>query len=100
MCSIDTAENIDTTIPMYNLIEYSDNYSDTSESLWRFKGDESPISNAGNPDDVTTNNSLPFKYKSNISGKPAEYGVLKRCKNTCSIKISKQFLAIIRKAFD
>ena len=25
---------------MYNLIEYSDNYCDTSESLWQFKRDE------------------------------------------------------------
>ena len=27
-------------MPMYNLIEYSDNYFDTSESLWQFKRDE------------------------------------------------------------
>ena len=27
-------------MPMYNLIEYSDNYSDTSGSLWQFKIDE------------------------------------------------------------
>ena len=27
-------------MPMYNLIEYSDNYSDTSGSLWNFKIDE------------------------------------------------------------
>ena len=24
-------------MPMYNLIEYNDNYSDTSGSLWQFK---------------------------------------------------------------
>ena len=30
---IDTAENVDVIMPMYNLIEYSDNYSDTSGSL-------------------------------------------------------------------
>ena len=27
-------------MPMYNLIEYSDNYSDTSGSLWQFKRDK------------------------------------------------------------
>ena len=27
-------------MPMYNLIEYSDNYSDTSGSLWQYKRDE------------------------------------------------------------
>ena len=30
---IETAENLDISIPMYNLIEYSDNYSDSSGSL-------------------------------------------------------------------
>ena len=51
-------------MPMYNLIEYSDNYSDTSGSLWQFKRDESPVTNAGNLDNVSTNNSISFKYKS------------------------------------
>ena len=27
-------------MPVYNLIEYSDNYSDTSGSLWQLKRDE------------------------------------------------------------
>ena len=27
-------------MPVYNLIEYSDNYSDTTGSLWQFKRDE------------------------------------------------------------
>ena len=27
-------------MPMYNLIEYSDNYCDTSGNLWQFKRDE------------------------------------------------------------
>ena len=31
---IDNAKDIDIVIPMYNLIEYSDNYSKTSGSLW------------------------------------------------------------------
>ena len=30
---IDTAENLDIIMPMYNLIEYSENYSDTSGRL-------------------------------------------------------------------
>ena len=36
---IDEAEHINIAMPMYNLIEYSDNYSDTSGSLWQFKRD-------------------------------------------------------------
>ena len=33
----DYADFINITMPMYNLIEYSDNYSDTSGSLWVLK---------------------------------------------------------------
>ena len=46
-------------MPMYNLIEYSDNYSDTSGSLWGFKRDK--ISDNAN---VTNDDNAPsFKYK-------------------------------------
>ena len=31
---------------MYNLIEHSDNYSDTSGSLWQFQRDEVPTNDA------------------------------------------------------
>ena len=54
-------------MPMYNLIEYSDNYSDTSGSLWQFKRDE-----IEGDVDLTVdaqhipNNSSSFKYKSSF----------------------------------
>ena len=32
----DNAKDIDIVVPMYNLIEYSDNYSKTSGSLWQY----------------------------------------------------------------
>ena len=32
---VDDAQNIDVVMPMYNLIDYSDIYSRTSESLWQ-----------------------------------------------------------------
>ena len=51
-------------MPMYNLIEYSDNYSDISGSLCNFKRDEI-INNA----DVTNDDNAPsFKYKANLIG--------------------------------
>ena len=50
-------------MPMYNLIEYSDNYSDTSGSLWQFKRDEI-VNNA----DVSNDNAPSFKYKTNLTG--------------------------------
>ena len=47
---------------MYNLIEYSDNYSDTSGSLWGFKRDE-VVNNAN----VTNDDGAPsFKYKAEL----------------------------------
>ena len=55
-------------MPMYNLIEYSDNYSDTSGSLWQFKRGEVPKNNA----DLAINNSYLFKYKTTVVGKTAD----------------------------
>ena len=37
---IDNAKDIDVVMPMYSLIEYSDNYSKTSVSLWQYYRDE------------------------------------------------------------
>ena len=59
----DDAEDINIKMAMYNLIEYSDNYSDTSGSLWQFKRDEI-IGNIN----LTNINSSSFKYKSNLIG--------------------------------
>ena len=42
---------------MYNLIEYSDNYSHTSGSLWQFKRNGLPITDAESPDNVSVDNS-------------------------------------------
>ena len=56
--------NLDIIMPMYNLVEYSYNYSDTSGSLWQFKRDESPVTEARNPDNVSVDNTTSFKYKS------------------------------------
>ena len=56
---INNADFINITMPMYNLIEYSDSYSNTSGSLWNFKMDEI-IDNA---DMTNDNNSPSFKFK-------------------------------------
>ena len=37
---IDNCQDIGITMPMYNLIEYSDNYAKTSGSLWQHYRDE------------------------------------------------------------
>ena len=61
---VDDAQHINIEMPMYNLIEYSDNYFDTSGSLWQFKRDEIEVDI-----DLTVNaqhipnNLSSFKYK-------------------------------------
>ena len=63
---VDTAENLDITMPMYNSIEYSDNYQDSSATLYQYKRDEPPEANAIN--DLTTDTSSSFKYKVDLLG--------------------------------
>ena len=55
---------------MFNLIEYCDNYSDISGSLWNFKRNKI-INNA----DVNNDNNAPsFKYKATIIGNTENNG--------------------------
>ena len=56
---IDNAHDIDIVMPMYNLIEYSDNYSKTSGSLWQYYKDD--------PNDNLTD-SESFKSEVKITG--------------------------------
>ena len=45
---IDNAEYLDIVMPMYNLIEYSKNYSKTTGSLWNYYRDEPNSGAEGN----------------------------------------------------
>ena len=66
---IDNAEYPDILIPMYNLIEYSDNYSKTFGSLWKYCEDISAVNNAGKIFEFTaTNTTDSFKFKTKITG--------------------------------
>ena len=62
---IDNAHDIDIIMPMYNLIEYSDNYSKTSGSLWQYYKD-TPNDNLARSES--------FKYKVKITGKTPNNG--------------------------
>ena len=57
---VDNAKDIDIVMPMHNLIEYSDNYAKTTESLWQYFRDE--------PDD-DIEDSKSFKSEIKITGK-------------------------------
>ena len=56
-------------MPMYNLIEYSVNYSSISGSLWQFKRDK-----IDNNADVSNDNASSFKNKANLIGKTEASG--------------------------
>ena len=42
---VDDAKDIDILVPIYNLLEYSDNYSKTSGSLWQYCKDIPAVNN-------------------------------------------------------
>ena len=73
---VDYANFITIAMRMYNLIEYGDNYSDTSGSLWNFKRDEI-IENIN----ITNNTSSSFKYKSNLIGDTVADGANRKKEN-------------------
>ena len=56
----DNAKDIDILMPIYNLVEYSDNYAKTTGSIWQYFRDE--------PNDNLAN-SESFKSKIKITGK-------------------------------
>ena len=64
---VDEANCIYIEMPMYNLIEYSNNHSDISGSLWHFKRDEVPNNDA----DLTIDNSQSFIYEAALLAKTA-----------------------------
>ena len=72
---IDNAKDIDIVMPMYNLIEYSDNYAKTTGSLWQYCKDIPARDNnnliaeftAGNPIDS-------FNFKAKIIGQTGDDG--------------------------
>ena len=66
---------MDAVILTYNLLEYSDNYSNISGSLWQYYRDEPALNNAENIIDVpanNNNNSVLLKFKEKITGKTDE----------------------------
>ena len=65
---VDTAENLDITMPMYNLIEYSDNYQDSSATLYQYKRDEPQEDDA--VADLTDDNSSSLSYKISLLDNP------------------------------
>ena len=61
--TIDEAEHLDLVMSMYNLIEYSSNYSETTGSIWFYSKDEATDFNINleNTDDFKS-----FNYKAKL----------------------------------
>ena len=74
---IDNAKYIDVVMPIYNLIEYSNNYSQPSRSLWQYYRD--------NPNDNITQ-SESFKHKIKITRKTLAAGNTKDVEIAVSVK--------------
>ena len=72
---IDNGKDIDIVMPMYNLIEYSDNYSKTSGSLWQYCKDIPTVSNNSNIIDFAENNLADLvNFKVKITGRTGDNG--------------------------
>ena len=72
---IDNAKDIDIVMPMYNLIEYSDNYAKTSGSLWQYCKD---IPARNDDDEIVNftggNTTYSFNFKAKITGQTGDDG--------------------------
>ena len=72
---IDNAKDIDIVMPMYNLIEYSDNYAKTTGRLWQYCKDILARNNNNEIIVFDVNNVTDsFNFKSKITGQPGNDG--------------------------
>ena len=71
----DNAKDIDIVMPMYNVIEYSDNYSKTSGSLWQYCKNIPAVKNNGDIVNFNGANATDlFNFKAKITGQTDDDG--------------------------
>ena len=90
---IETAENLDIIMPMYNLTECSDNYAESSGSFYQFKRDKSRRNDDGNPHNVALENLTPFKYKASLLGKATDADENDRSLKNTKIEVPSKYLS-------
>ena len=72
---IDNAKDITIVIPMYNLIEYSDNYAKATEILWQYCKDIPARNNNNEITEFTAGNTTnSFNFKAKITGQTGNDG--------------------------
>ena len=81
---------------MYNLIEYSDNYSKTSGSLWQYCKEIPAVNNAGNIVDFNGANATDsFNFKTKITGQTGDDGT-----KEVKIMVPLKYLSNFRRTFE
>ena len=97
---IENAKDIEVVMPMYNLLEHSDNYSKASGSLRQYYRDEPALSNASDiPNFSVVNNSTSFKSKEKITSETAA-GVTKKVEIMVLLKYLSNFWRTLEMAFN
>ena len=72
---VDNGKDTDIVMPMYNLIEYSDNYSKTSGSLWQYCKDIPAVDNNNAIVNFAENNLTDlFNFKAKMTGQTGDNG--------------------------
>ena len=97
---INNAEDLDILMPMYNLLEYSKNYSKTTGSFCNYYRDEpnSGLGGADNNISYSIKDSKSFDYKTSIAGKLEGNNTEKEAETVVPLKTFKQFLENTRYA--
>ena len=88
---VDDAQYVDVVMAMYNLIEYSDNYSKTSGILWQYCRNDPAVYDDGAITDFTGANAITdlFKIKEKITGQTGDNGT-----KTVEIMVPLKYLSI------
>ena len=103
---IDNAKDLDIVMPMYNLLEFSNNFSMTSGSLWNYDKDEvNDSANESDDNDNKINNnktktSKSFVYKTKITGSTSNNNSRLNGEVVVPLQYLSNFLEISRFAFD
>ena len=84
-------------MPMYNLIEYSDNYSETSGSLWHYYRNKPFLNANGAITDfpVSDNNSASFKFRIKMAGRKENDGT-----ENVKIRVPLKYLSNFRRTIE
>ena len=79
-------------MPMYNLIEYSDNYSKTSGSLWKYCKEIPAVDNEGDIVNFNRANATDtFDFKAKITGQTDDDGEMKNVEIMVPLKYLSNF---------